>query len=64
MIKQTYKSNSRIKTTEKQVLPSVQPETETLVEAVLSASQVSLVAGASTPSGESGSPRGGAFPIP
>ena len=33
-----YKNSSRIKTTEKQALPSVQPETETLVETVLSAS--------------------------
>ena len=56
MIKQTYKSKNGIKTTEKQALPSVQPETETLVEAVLSASQVSLAAGASAPSGESGPP--------
>jgi hypothetical protein len=56
MIKQTYKSNSRIKTTEKQALPSVQPETETLVEAVLSASKVPLAAGVSAPSGDSGPP--------
>ena len=56
MIKQTYKSKNRNKTTEKQALPSVQPETETLVETVLSASQVSLAAGASAPSGESGPP--------
>jgi len=56
MIKLTYKSNNRNKTTEKQALPSVQPETETLVQAVLSASQVSLAAGASAPSGESGPP--------
>jgi hypothetical protein len=56
MIKLTYKSNSRIKTTEKQALPSVQPETETLVETVLSASKVPLAAGASAPSGESGPP--------
>ena len=38
MIKLTYKSKNRNKTTEKQVSPSVQLETETLVEAVLSAS--------------------------
>jgi hypothetical protein len=56
MIKLTYKNISRIKTTEKQALPSVQPETETLVEAVLSASKVPLAAGASAPSGESGPP--------
>ena len=56
MIKQTYKSKNGIKTTEKQALPFVQPETETLVEAVLSASQVSLAAGASAPSGASGPP--------
>ena len=56
MIKLTYKSKNRNKTTEKQALPFVQPETETLVEAVLSASQVSRAAGASAPSGESGPP--------
>ena len=56
MIKQTYKSKNGIKTTEKQVSPSVQPQTETLVETVLSASQVSLAAGASAPSGDSGPP--------
>jgi len=56
MIKQTYKSKNGIKTTEKQALPFVQPKTETLVETVLSASQVSLAAGASAPSGESGPP--------
>src|ERR1035437_2258565 len=56
MIKLTYNSKGRIKTTEKQALPSVQPETETLVEAVLSTSQVSFAAGASAPSGESGPP--------
>jgi hypothetical protein len=37
MIKLTYKSTNGIKTAEKQALPSVQPEIETLVEAVLSA---------------------------
>ena len=42
MIKLTYKSKSRNKTTEKQASPSAQPETETLVETVLSAGQVSL----------------------
>ncbi|MEI7939552.1 MAG: hypothetical protein WCK27_22950 [Verrucomicrobiota bacterium] len=47
MIKQTYKRNNRNQTTEQQALPSVQPETETLVQAVLGASQASLVAGAS-----------------
>ena len=52
MIKLTYKRKNRNQTIEKQALPSVQPETETLVEAVLSASQVSLAAGASAPSGE------------
>jgi hypothetical protein len=56
MIKQTYNSKGRIKTTEKQTSLSDQPKTETLVEAVLSASQVSLAAGASVPSGESGPP--------
>ena len=56
MIKQTYKSKSRIKATEKQPSLSTQPETETLVETVLSASQVSLAAGASAPSCDSGPP--------
>src|SRR5664279_1230026 len=56
MIKLTYNSKSRIKTTEKQAAPSAQPETETLVETVLSASQVSLAAGASPPSGDGGPP--------
>src|ERR1039458_7082979 len=56
MIKQTYKSKSRIKTTERQASLSTQPETETLVETVLSASQVSLAAGASAPSCDSGPP--------
>jgi len=56
MIKLTYKSKNRNKTTEKQALPFVQPKTETLVETVLSASQASLAAGASAPSGESGPP--------
>jgi hypothetical protein len=56
MIKQTYKSKNRIKTTEKRASLSTQPETETLVETVLSASQVSLAAGASAPSCDSGPP--------
>ena len=56
MIKLTYKSKNRNKTAEKQVLPSVQAETETLVEAVLSASQVPPIAGVSASSGDSGPP--------
>src|ERR1039457_753456 len=56
MIKQTYKSKNRIKTTEKRASLSTQPETEALVETVLSASQVSLAAGASAPSCDSGPP--------
>ena len=56
MMKLTYKSKNRNKTTEKQVSPSVQPETETLVETVLSVSKVPLAAGVSAPSGESGPP--------
>jgi hypothetical protein len=56
MIKQTYKSKNRNKTTEKQALLSVQAKTETLVETVLSASQASLAAGASAPSCDSGPP--------
>ena len=56
MIKLTYKSKSRNKTTEKQALLAAQPKTETLVETVLSASQVSLAAGASAPSCDSGPP--------
>ena len=56
MIKQTYKSKSRNKNTEKQASPSAQPETEALVQAVMSASKVSPGAGASAPSGESGPP--------
>src|SRR5664280_2446898 len=56
MIKLTYNSKGRIKTAEKQTSLSAQPETKTLVEAVLSASQVSLAAGASAPSGASGPP--------
>jgi transposase len=56
MIKLTYKNKNRIKTTEKQASPSAQPETETLVETVLSASQASLAAGASAPSSDSGPP--------
>jgi hypothetical protein len=56
MIKLTYKSKSRIKTTEKQAAPSAQPETEALVQTVMNASKVSLGAGASAPSGDSGPP--------
>ena len=56
MIKQTYKSKSRIKTTEKQASPSAQPKTETLVKTVLSAGQVASAAGASAPSCDSGPP--------
>ena len=56
MIKLTYKSKHRNRTAEKQASPSAQPKTEALVETVLSASQVSLAAGASAPSGESGPP--------
>ena len=54
MIKQTYKSKNRNKTTEEQALLSVQAETETLVETVLSASKVPLAAAASVPNCESG----------
>ena len=54
MIKLTYKSKSKIKTTEEQALPAAKSETETLVETVLSASQVSLASGASAPSCDSG----------
>ena len=54
MIKQTYQSKNRIKTTEKQTSLSVKPEPEPLVETVLSASKVSLAAGASAPNCESG----------
>jgi transposase len=57
MIKQTYKSKSRNKTAEKQVSSSAQPATETLVETVLSASKVSVAAGASVPSCENGPPQ-------
>jgi hypothetical protein len=56
MIKLTYNSKSRIKTTEKQAAPSAQPETEALVETVLSASQVPPTVGVSAPSGDSGPP--------
>ena len=56
MIKQTYKSKNRIKFTEKQASPAAEPETETLVETVLSAGKVSLVARAPAPSCESGPP--------
>ena len=54
MIKLTYKRKNRIKITEKQDSPSAKPETETLVETVLSARQDSLSAVASAPSCESG----------
>ena len=50
MIKLTYKRKNRIKITEKQDSRPVKPESETLVEPVLSASQVSLSAVASPPS--------------
>jgi transposase len=56
MLKQTYKSKSRNKTAEKQVSPSAQSATETLVEAVLGASKVSVAAGASVSSCDSGPP--------
>jgi transposase len=56
MIKLTYKSKHRNRTAEKQATSSAQPKTETLVETVLSASQVSLAAGASASSGDSGPP--------
>ena len=56
MIKLTYKSKNRNKTTEKQALLSVRAKTETLVETVLSASKVSPTAGVSAPSGDSGPP--------
>jgi transposase len=54
MIKQTYKSKNRNKTTEKQALLAEQAKTETLVQAVLSASKVALAAAASAANGESG----------
>ena len=56
MIKQTYKSKSRIKATEKQASLPTRPETETLVQTVLDPSEVLPAAGASAPSGESGPP--------
>jgi transposase len=56
MIKLTYKSKHRNRTAEKQASSAAQPKTETLVETVLSASQVSLAAEASASSGESGPP--------
>jgi transposase len=56
MIKLTYKSKSRIKTTEKQASPSAQPETQALVETVLSASQVLPVTEAAVPSCDRGLP--------
>src|ERR1035437_2189362 len=56
MIKQTYKSKNRIETAEKQASPAVKPETETLVETVLSASKGSPAAGTSAPSCDSGPP--------
>ncbi len=54
MIKQTYNSKNRIKTTEKQTSPSVKPEPKPLVEAVLSASKVPLAAAASASNCQSG----------
>jgi len=54
MIKQTYKSKSRNKNTEKQALLAEQAKTETLVQTVLNASEVSLTAAASAANGESG----------
>jgi transposase len=56
MIKLTYQSKSRNKTTEKQASPSALPQTETQVHTVLSAGQVPPTAGVSAPSGESGPP--------
>jgi hypothetical protein len=56
MIELTYNSKNRIKTTEKQAVPSVKPETEALVQTVLSVSKVTLAAGASAPSCDSGPP--------
>jgi len=56
MIELTYKSKGGIKTAQKQASPSVKPETETLVEAVLTARKVSLAIGASAPSCDSGPP--------
>src|ERR1039458_7218361 len=56
MIKLTYKSKHRNRTAEKQASAAAQLKTETLVETVLSASQVSLAAEASASSGESGPP--------
>jgi hypothetical protein len=55
MIKQTYKSKNGIKTTEKQASPSVQPKPKRWSRP-LSASQVSLAAGASALSCDSGPP--------
>ena len=52
MIKQTDKSKSRIKTTAKQASPGVKSEPQTRIEAVPSASQVSLATGACAPSCE------------
>ena len=56
MIKQTNEQKNRTKAVAKQDSPSAKPETETLVETVLSASQVSLSAVASAPSCDSGPP--------
>ena len=57
MTKLTDKSKkSRNKTAETQASPSAKPETETPIETVLHASKVSLAAGASAPSCESGPP--------
>ena len=54
MIKQTYKSKSRNQNTEKQALLAEQAKTETLVQTVLSASEVPPAAAASAPNCESG----------
>jgi hypothetical protein len=56
MIKLTCNNKRRNKTTETQASPSARPKTETLVETVLSPSQVSLTEGASAPSCERGPP--------
>jgi hypothetical protein len=56
MMKLTYKSKIRIQTKERQASPAGKPATDTLVETVLRASKVSLTAGASIPSCDSGSP--------
>ena len=56
MMKLTYKRKIRIQTKERQASPAGKPATDALVETVLRASKVSLTAGASTPSCDSGSP--------